>query len=173
MYLPKRFNYHWFETTDRQDIKKFVDLGYRVVSGFWDNWRKPYNYFAIIDGEIHGFNQNHPMKALCEKIDPRNIEFEKKPILLGFEVIHCRGPVLYPLTGHQIDSSEIFYEVKSNIQNALLLKREQFSRTSHMPGFTLDNIYINVINQDFEKFHCRFDKLNYPAVMCELNILRG
>ena len=169
MQLPKRFNYCWFETTDRRDIKKFMELGYGVVSGFWDNWREPYDYFAILDGEIRGFHQNNPTKVLCEKIDPRNIEFEKKPIFLGFEVIHSRGPVLYPLTGHQIDSSEKFYEVKSNIQNALLLKRDQFLRTSHMPGFTLNNVYVNVINQDFEKFHCCFDKLNYPAIMCELN----
>ena len=38
-----------------------------------------------------------------------------------------------------------------------------------MPGFTLNNVYVNVINQDFEKFHCCFDKLNYPPIMCELN----
>lgn len=169
MLLPKRFNNCWFDTTDRTDIKKFRELGYDVTPGFWDNWRKPYGYFAIIDGSIHGFNIDHPMKVLCERIDPKNIEIEKKPIFLGFEVIHPRGPVLYPLTGHQIDNGEKFYEVKKLIAEVLLDKKERFSKTSHMPGFNLDNVFINVINQDFEKVHCRFDLLNYSMVMCELN----
>ena len=74
------------------------------------------------------------------------------------------------IKGYEINCVEDWIKVKEEIKNTLLIKKEKERDSWTIPGFTLDNVFLNCINTDFKGYWLPFKESTYRRVMVELGV---
>lgn len=164
-----KYDNHWF-MYDRRHITILKSLGYEVHNSVWEIPKMFLEEMIIIDGTIYD-EKSKPAPAIenLEELIIKDIPKEFEPIKLGISIKNWRREIL-PIQKYEINCAEDWIKVKKEIEDALLIKKELERCRDDIPGFTLDNIFLNCINTEFKEYKLPFKESGYIRLMLELGI---
>ena len=164
-----KYDNRWF-MYDRRDITLLKSLGYEVHKSVWEIPKIFLEEMIIVDGIIYdGNSEPAPAIEYLEELIIKDIPKEFKPIKLGLSVGHWRREIL-PIKGYEINCVEDWIKVKQEIKDNLLIKREEAMNSWDIPGFSLDDVFLQCFNSDFKMFNIKFIDSSYRNIMVELGV---
>ena len=162
-----KYDNHWFKSSGWQDITTLQQLGYVVHESVWQYPKEAREKLCIINGTIYVAGSDKTKDISFTKLIVKDIPTKFYPIKIGIKISNWRTTII-KLRPYMILSLNDFIKMKDDLKAELLIKQKEVLDRSNIFGFTLDNIYINVMNTNFDSYECKFLESGYRRIMLEI-----